>query len=59
MNKNNLPDLVAVVRCKDCIYHQVYTNWGFKKCHAWGVVLDVEKNDFCSRGISKEEEDSE
>ena len=43
------PDIVSIVRCKDCIY------WG--KCLACKFFGDrVFEDDFCSRGVRREKQ---
>ena len=48
MSTNN-PDIVEVVRCKDCIYYNA--NW----CTYW-EDMDMQPTDFCSKAERKEDE---
>lgn len=42
-------DAVEVVRCKDCI------NYGMKCCQKDKYFVSVKEDDFCSRGVKKNE----
>ena len=51
------PDLVEVVRCKDCIYYQANScfnrQWDFESSTEIPMVRET---DFCSYGVRKGEE---
>ena len=49
----NLPaaDVVEVVRCRDCKYHEDTHVTGFEHCRLYGLTMRF--NDFCSYGERK------
>lgn len=49
-------DVVEIVRCRDCKYHEDTSVTGFKHCCLIGKT--VRYNDFCSYGKLKEGDDN-
>ena len=56
MNKETLPDLVAVVRCEDCVNFRRDYHKQFIYCNARQGLTNIGFNSYCSKGEKREAE---
>lgn len=47
------PDVVKVVRCKDCKYMETYGDFNGRYCHTWGFFNGAGDDGFCNYGERK------